>query len=150
MARPRHLTPSPAAIKMRARRGDSADSDPAGYVSLADDLPDAPGDAPAIPSSTNMAEAVRLRAVYDARKARLSSEMEQLRLDIERRRMLTRDQVINRDARRDDLVMSRLPELIDAAVSLHPPEQQPTVRQKLSVSLADFRRALADQLRNLG
>lgn len=65
-------------------------------------------DAPQIPSTATAADAIRLRAVYDARKARLASLAEALRLDQERHNLWTTTQVRERDRRWNEVVAGRL------------------------------------------
>lgn len=105
MARPRDLNPSPIALKRRAERAvASLPSPPAmddGEPMTNDDAPDIPGDAPT-------EEAVRMRAIYDARKSRLASLAEGIRLDQERGRLWTSAQVRARDERWNAAVEDRL------------------------------------------
>lgn len=108
MARPRHLVPSPAAQLMRARRATPSAAPPP--PPPVDDIEDhaAPGENPEVPASADMAEAVRLRAVYDARKSRLASLAEGLRLDQERGKLWTSAQVRARDEKWNGAVEDRL------------------------------------------
>lgn len=93
MARPRHLTPSPTAIKRRAERALSQTRKLAGaeHSQLADIDDDEP--APLVPAGATTEESVRLRSVYDARKARLASLAEGLRLEIERGRLVPKTEL---------------------------------------------------------
>lgn len=103
MARPRNLNPSPVALRRRAERSRQT---PAPLVATSAAAPH--DDAPEISSDAPTEEAVRMRAVYDARKSRLSSLAEGLRLDQERRRLWTSDQVRARDEKWNAAVEDRL------------------------------------------
>ena len=98
MARPRNLNPSPVALKRRAERAKSSGKRPAKTKAPAPQ-PERPehDDAPEISSAAPTEEAVRLRAIYDARKSRLSSLAEGLRLEQERGKLWTSAQVRARD-----------------------------------------------------
>jgi hypothetical protein len=100
-------------------------------------------DCPLIPGDASTEEAVRLKAVYDARRSRLASEVEALRLEIDTGRTITR--VRHRDGITElvQILLSHLGILVEAGVALVPPEKQPmarhamdkAVRRRRSVSL---------------
>lgn len=99
MARPRSLRPSPVAIKRRAERAVSATRPLAAPAqeAAADadqlDLIDGDEPAPLIPAGATTEEAVRLHAIYNARKMRLASLAEGLRLEIERGNLVQRTEL---------------------------------------------------------
>lgn len=95
--RPRDLDPSPLALVRRAQRAITGPQSP---PPLADGDPDGEvgADAPEIAADAPMEEAVRMRAVYDARKSRLQSLAESVRLNHERGKLWTSAQVRERDA----------------------------------------------------
>jgi hypothetical protein len=101
MARPRHLNPSPIALRRRAERSSAPAAPVPSTVTPHDD-------APEIDSNSPTEEAVRLRAVYDARKSRLSSLAEGLRLEMERGKLWTSAQVRARDEKWNGSLEDRL------------------------------------------
>lgn len=104
MVRPRTLNPSPIALKRRAERSraNPVTANPSESNGEPHD------DAPEISSAAPTEEAVRLRAVYDARKSRLSSLAEGLRLEQERGKLWTSAQVRARDEAWNAAVEDRL------------------------------------------
>lgn len=104
MARPRDLNPSPIALRRRAERH-SLPPSPTAAPPASHDPND---DAPEISSDSPTEEAVRLRAVYDARKSRLSSLAEGLRLELERGKLWTSAQVRARDEKWNGSLEDRL------------------------------------------
>ena len=105
MPRPRSLNPSAVALKRRAERASSPTPPPIAPLACSDHPHD---DAPEIDSASPTEEAVRLRAVYDARKSRLSSLAEGLRLELERGKLWTSAQVRARDEKWNGSLEDRL------------------------------------------
>ena len=108
MPRPRSLTPSPIAIKRRAERANGPVAPPSVAPPAPSDAHAPHDDAPEIDSASPTEEAVRLRAVYDARKSRLSSLAEGLRLEMERGKLWTSAQVRARDEKWNGSLEDRL------------------------------------------
>lgn len=149
MGRPRSVHPSAAALQKRAERAiidfpEAAGLDDEDSASDSDAL-----DSPPISSATKMEEAVRIRAVYDARKSRVAAEYAQLRLDTDRGRLLTKDQVEAYMARARELIITRISEFCGTVILEAIPEQQASVRHKLNGLVDGFRRSLAEQLKSL-
>lgn len=109
MARPRHINPTAVALKRRAERETAKTKTaptppPAERIDPAAEM----NDAPDIPSTATTADAVRLRAIYDARKSRLSSLAESLRLAQDSGKLWTSAQVRARDEAWNGAVEDRL------------------------------------------
>ena len=140
MARPRSLHPSPAALAMRARRSLAGSSGPPTVELVEAALASAP-DCPVIPGAATTEEAVRLKAVYDARRSRLASEVEALRLELDRGRTITRERHRESVTIIVEAILSHINAVADAAVDTHPPTDQPAVRHKLAVAVLKLREA---------
>lgn len=84
-------------------------------------------DSPDIPSTADAPEAVRMRAVYDARKSRLASLAEGVRLDLDRRSLWTTQQVRDRYLawnRTMDDRMSLVERLLDGVDGVNPEQRK--------------------------
>ncbi len=77
-------------------------------------------------------------------------EAARMALERERGKLLTREQVDAYMARARDLVLDRLAEVAEAAVSLTVPEKQAETRLSLKKTVDALRSTLAQQLKDLG
>ena len=142
MGRPRGLHATASAIAQRPEIR-LAKEEPGDFKIVEGQIVD---DAPPIHSESSLEEAIRMKAIYDARKSRAAAETEALRLMIDRSKLMTRESVLARESKRNAIMLDALPKLVDASVKLFPLADQVEARRNLMVILADFRRKMAEAL----
>lgn len=81
-------------------------------------------------------------------KREVELEEAKVKRDLARGQLLTIDAVKEREQSRTDLILAKLSIITDAAVNCHPPEQQPHVRHLMDRAVAEFRKAVAEAIRD--
>ncbi len=145
MPQRRSLTPSKDALRMRARRSSSRGITPPNDQTAPEDIA-----GPLVPDGASLDEAVRARAVWDARRAAELAAQEKQRTAVEAGLLMTRARHTEQARELAELFVQSLPAFITIATESLPPEQQPVARFKLDQELNALRTRLAAKIRAQG
>lgn len=80
--------------------------------------------------------------------ARVELERAQSERDQARGKLLTSEQVREREAARTEMILAEIGRLVDAAVATHDPQHQPACRHAMDRAVAEFRAAIAARIRS--
>ena len=145
MPQRRSISPSPDALRMRHRRAaaraDRKQSESGPQPLVPGSAPGSPATGPAVADDAALDEALRVRAIHDARRSFELAEQQRIATEVQRGVLILKSVHRESVAIIVSQILSHIGALVDTAVRLHPPTEQPAARHKLNQAVLTLREA---------